>query len=162
MSSNSYQSVGIFRRISVPLMTKMTALVLAAFLPSVTGFSAAVPALRGLKATNSLVSPAPVANLADAAMPDVDHIFFMSQASYEAPDAMTAIQWLMAATVIATFLASSEIARTVKGESGILLHSDHSKEHVQYKSWMAGASLPAFEELAEGCYMIAHDAAETG
>merc|ERR1719473_1285882 len=96
-----------------------SALALAAFLPSVTGFSAAVPALRGLTATHSLVSPALVANLPDAAMPDVDHIFFMSQASYEAPDAMTAIKWLMAATVIATFLASSEIARNVKAQSGI-------------------------------------------
>ena len=144
------------------LMTMKTALALA-ILPAATAFSAAVPALRGLTATTFLISPASVANLPNAAtMPDVDAIFFMSQANYQAPDAMIAIHWLMAATVIATFLASSEIARTFKVQSGILLHSDHSEERAQHKNWMAGASLPTFEELAGGCYVIAQDAAETG
>ena len=67
----------------------------------------------------------------------------------------------MICTVICTFIASSEVARTFKVQSGVF-HSDHSKLRSHNKAWRAGVSLPAFEELVEGCFLIAEDAAETG
>ena len=141
---------------------KPSLLLLFGLLQGAEAFSAAalrVAAPRTLTVA-SRASPSSIAILPDG--PSVDAIFLMSDFEpYQVPESMAAIHLLMIATVFATFIASSEIARTFKVQSGIF-HMDHARQQRRQRLWMAGASLPSFEELAEGCYVIAQDAAETG
>ena len=81
---------------------------------------------------------------------------------------MGAIHVLMAATIICTYLISAKLANDYKLKAGAS-HSSIEPPRAyaptwlaSRKQWRAGANLPSLEELRNGCFMIAQDAAQSG